>query len=458
MARRLRVFIQDTPIHIILKSIDSISLFKDNNDSDFFLKIIETLNMKNDLDIHSYAIFQTYFEFLATPLNMEVMPKFMQSLGRQYVLYYNKKYNRTGTLWDGRYKSSLVEAKNYLFDVMCHIEQKKNSLYSSKNKNLFNTKNLIVKNHTLYKQLGTTQKDRINSYEKIFLNFDYTKSNMIEESLEKQIVTGSEQYIKTLEKKLGVLLSTKQRGRPKKESVTAETKIYKNLQILDKRKHQKLKLNAISNFNFAKTSHVIPVSIQEVALIGLSFPIVFTADTTCSLIALVSLGTDNLAIDDEGQWISKDIPNFLKKYPFSLASSKDNVEQKIILIDEDSNLFSKSKGKQLFKKSGEQSASLQNAIQLLTTYEQQMITSKNTIKEIVNSGILEDKNISVGEAHEKKILIDKFKVVNKEKLHALSDDIFTSWQDKGIITFIDAHLKSLDNIQTLFDLISQKQK
>ena len=67
---------------------------------------------------YAYFLSKNSFEFLATPKDIDVIPKFMQSLGRQYVVYYNKKYDRTGTLWDGRYKSSIVEPDNLLFDVM----------------------------------------------------------------------------------------------------------------------------------------------------------------------------------------------------------------------------------------------------------------------------------------------------------------------------------------------------
>lgn len=458
MARKLRVFIQDTPVHIILRSIDFITLFKDDDDSKYFLNTIEILCLKLNLDIHSFAIFKTYFEFLSTPNDIETIPKFMQSLGRQYVLYYNKKYKRSGTLWEGRYKSSLVEPVNYLFDVMCYIEHKTNYIYSSKDKNLFDKESLIVTYHHEYKKLGFTQTDRLNNYLNIFTNFDKSKSIMIEKSIEKQTVTGSEKYIKELEEKLGMVLTTKQRGRPKKQLKKENIKMYKNLQVLDKEKHKELKIGSLTDLNFAKQSPFISVSVNEAALVGAAFPVVFTAEENSALVALVSLGGDSLAINNEGKWITKYVPSFLRKYPFSLASTKENADQKVILIDEDSNLFSKSKGKQLFKKSGEQSETLEQAINFLTVNEQNVTITKNIINEIVNSGILEDRDISVGEGDEKKILVNGFRIVDKEKLNALSDDILASWTRRGIITFIDAHLKSLDNIQTLFNLASQRQK
>ena len=141
-----------------------------------------------------------------------------------------------------------------------------------------------------------------------------------------------------------------------------------------------------------------------------------------------------------------------------MAIAGEDSDQKVVLIDEDSKLFSKSKGKQLFTKNGEQSEILSNAINFLNTYDTQINITKNVAKIISDSGILEDREIAVGEGDEKKILVNGFKVVDKDKLNALSDDILADWVRKGIITMIDAHLKSLEHIQTLFILAQQRQK
>jgi len=462
LARKVRVFIENTPQHIILKSIDNIILFKNESDYLFFIDILNNLTSKIDIYIHSYVLMPTYFEFLATPKEDSTIAKFMQSLGRQYVWYYNKKYNRTGTLWEGRYKSSLVEDKIYLFDIMRYIESlpkdEKNYKYSSIQKNLFDKKDSIITYHNLYKKLGFTQSSRIKKYFDIFYSdIEKEKIDFIKTSLEKQLVTGSFEYIKELEKLAGLTLISKNRGRPKKEKIKKGKKMYKNLVVLDKEKHKELKISPLENLNFAKSNSFVPVIANEVALVGANFPVVFSADENPSLVALVSLGGDSLAINGEGKWITPYVPSFFRKYPFSIASTKENPNQKVILIDEDSHLFSKSKGKQLFKKSGEQSDTLSHAIKFLTSHEQNMTITRNVAKLIANSGILEDREISVGEGDEKKVLVNGFKVVDREKLNGLSDDILADWVRKGIISVIDAHLKSLDNIQTLFNIAQQRQ-
>ncbi|ABB44984.1 conserved hypothetical protein [Sulfurimonas denitrificans DSM 1251] len=460
MARKVRIFVENAAQHVILKSIDNTTLFKEEQDYILFLEILKELSLNHDMDIHSYILMPQYFEFLATPKHADALSKFMQSLGRKYVGYFNKKYNRTGTLWDGRYKASLIENKSYLFEIMRYIEQQSHVdyLYSSVGKNLLGRADSIVSQNELYKKLGYTDDKRLSEYSQFFYSgINNAKKEFIVSCLEKQLVTGSVDFVKNLQHLVGMTLISKDRGRPKKEDEEKRKKMYKNLVVLDKEQHKDLKISPMENLFFAKQSAFIPVIANEVALVGAAFPVVFTADENPSLVSLVSLGGDSLAINADGKWVTSYVPSYLRKYPFSLASTKENPDQKVILIDEESPLFSKTKGKQLFKKDKEQSETLSHAINFLTSHENQSIITSNVAKAIAASGILEDREISVGEGDEKKVLVNGFRVVDREKLNALSDDILADWVRKGIISLIDAHLKSLDNIQALFNIAHARQ-
>ena len=460
MARKLRIFVEETSQHILLKSLNNLTLFKDEVDYQTFSTILSELNINYDVEIHAYILNANYFEFLVTPKTADNLSKFMQSLGRLYVAYYNKKYNRSGTLWEGRYKSSLLEDAVFLFDVMKYIEQKESEdyLYSSVGKNLYNKKNFIITQHKLYKTLGVTDKQRVDAYSQLFHSSMKDETyEFITNSLEKQLVTGTIEYIKNLEQLIGMTLTSKNRGRPKKQTQEQRKKMYKNLVVLDKEQHKDLKISPLESLSFAKDTAFVPVIANEVALVGTTFPVVFTGGEAPSLVSIVSLGGESLAINAEGKWITQYVPSYFRKYPFSLGSTQENPEQKVILIDEESPLFSKSKGKQLFKKSGDQSDTLSHAIEFLTSHESNAVITVNVAKAIAESGILEEREISVGEGEEKKVLVNGFKVVDREKLNALSDDILADWVRKGIISLIDAHLKSLDNIQTLFNIAHQRQ-
>ena len=465
MARKIRIFIKDTAQHIILKGIDEIEIFRDLLDYTLFLSMIKEI--KNNIikiDIHSYVLMPTYFEFVATPLNENSISKFMQSLGRRYVGYFNKKYNRKGTLWNGRYKSSIVE-NSYLFDVMRYIESRpvseglvKNAIeyrYSSIHNNLLNDKDNIVTYPKCYRELGYKDEERIKRYSQIF----YAKNRnekLIINCLEKQLITGSKSYVLKLEKEIGLILREKPRGRPKKIKQGIK-RMYRKLVVLDKKAHSNLKVNPMRDLNFAKGSAFIPLLANEVTLLGDTFPIVFTAEANPLLVVLVSLGGDSLAINHEGKWITNYVPSFIRKYPFAIASTEGNPNQKVILIDEESDLVSTTEGSELFLEDGNQSDILKNAINFLTNHENQTIITKNVAKAISDSGILEDREIAVGEGEERQILVNGFKVVDREKLNSLSDDILADWVRKGIITLIDTHIKSLNNINKLFEIAQERQ-
>ena len=154
-------------------------------------------------------------------------------------------------------------------------------------------------------------------------------------------------------------------------------------------------VEGMSDLFFAKDLNFIPMIAGEVELVSKSFPVVFSGGENPSLIAITSLGGGCLAINSEGKWIESYVPSFLRRYPFSLASTQDNVNQKVILIDEDSALFSQSEGSPLFDENGEQSETLAHAIKFLQSYDNNNIVTQNVAKLISESGILEEREISV---------------------------------------------------------------
>jgi len=379
----------------------------------------------------------------------------MQSLGLKYVSYFNKKYHRRGTLWEGRYKSSFVEDK-FVLQVMRYIESYNKSDYSSFLKNALNKEDTIVKSHEMYNLLGKNNGDRTSIYNTITLDEDMVL--FIEDHLNRQSITGSPEFYKKLEALVGESLKQKKRGRPKKDkNIKKGKKMFTKLVVLDKEKHKSLKISPLEDLKFAKDLSFVPVLANETAMIGEMFPVVFTADEKPSLVTLTALGSGNLAINAEGKYISRYVPAFLRKHPFSLANTKEETDKKVILIDEEASCVSKNRGKQLFTKNGEQSETLKNAIKFLTDYEKQNLNTLAIVKTIKESGVLEDREISIGEGEEKKVLVNGFQVVSREKLNELDDATLASWVRKGIISFIDSHINSLSKIEVLFKLASQNQ-
>ena len=468
MARKVRLFFENTPQYILLKGANQEIVFNDAEDFTYGLGVLRELCCNLLVHLHAYVLMPNQIQLLCTPLEKDSISRMMQGFGIKYVAYFNKKYNRSGTLWEGRYKSSLVE-NCFVLSVMHFIESEpcrygyvqkvEEYFYSSFKENTQEVTDPFIVAHKLYELLASTKNERCSIYKNLSNNgLAETVISFIQMHIFKQTIIGTPRFYEELSQKIGEIVSVKKVGRPKKkETQQRSITMYQNLVLLNKENHKNLKISPLSNLSFAKQSTTIPVVANEVSLIGKDFPVVFTGGEQTSLVALTSLGGDNLAINAEGKYIVSYVPAFLRRYPFALGTNKENPEQQLILIDESSELFSHTKGKQLFTKEGNASETLNNAIQFLQGYEIEQNKTNAVLQEIKQSGILEEREISIGEGETKKVLINGFLVVSHEKLNALSDEILASWVRRGIISFIDAHLNSLSHIQTLFNLAHARQ-
>lgn len=469
MARKVRLFFEDTPQHILLRGNNQEQIFYDQADYDFGLEVLKDLTSQLLVKIHAYSLMPNHIHILCTPLNRDAISRFVQGFGIKYVSYFNKKYNRTGTLWEGRYRSSLVENR-FVLPLMQYIESNpvragivssaEEYTFSSFEANALNVDDECIQPHTVYNLLASTPVERTSIYKSFFSKpLSEEMLTFLREHITKQTITGSQAFCQELSRRIGSSLVSNKVGRPKKmiqNNTIKRNSMYKNLVVLDKENHKSLKVSPMSNLFFAKDLITTPVLVTEMGHIGKDFPVVFISGEQSSLVALNSLGGSNLAINAEGKYIVNYVPAFLRRYPFSLGSNKDNINQQVVLIDSESELVSNSKGKQLFTKDGGNTETLDNAMTFLQNYEKERMQTQNLVNLIVKSGILEEREITVGEGEEKKILVNGFSVVSREKLNALEDSVLAEWVRKGIIGFIDMHLNSLSHIQTLFNLASIK--
>lgn len=122
MPRPLRLFLPDQPQHIVVRGHNRDSILVRNNDFRFLYQCLKKASEKNMLAIHAWVFMNNHIHLLVTPDNKESLPKTMQSVGRRYAEYFNRNNDRSGTIWDGRYKSSLVDTDYYLLACYRYIE------------------------------------------------------------------------------------------------------------------------------------------------------------------------------------------------------------------------------------------------------------------------------------------------------------------------------------------------
>ncbi len=122
MPRPPRLFLPDQPQHIVVRGHNRDPVLISEDDFRFLYQCLRDAADKNTLAIHAWVFMNNHIHLLVTPDNEKSLPKTMQSVGRRYAEYFNRTYQRSGPLWDGRYKSSLIDTDNYLLSCYRYIE------------------------------------------------------------------------------------------------------------------------------------------------------------------------------------------------------------------------------------------------------------------------------------------------------------------------------------------------
>lgn len=122
MARLPRLTLPGYPHHVIQRGNNRQAIFASPSDYQSLLDLMEASAAKFEVAIHAYVLMGNHFHLLATPQSADGLPQMMQSVGRRYVRQFNDAQHRTGTLWEGRYKSTLIQTDRYLLSCMAYID------------------------------------------------------------------------------------------------------------------------------------------------------------------------------------------------------------------------------------------------------------------------------------------------------------------------------------------------
>jgi putative transposase len=178
MARLPRFFAAGYPLHIIQRGNNRAPTFCSIEDCVHYLQLLGAAAAKHGLEIHAHTVMSNHVHLLATPRRPESVSETMQALGRSYVLGFNRKYGRTGTLWEGRYRATVVDTDRYLLTCQQYIEE--NSLragmvddpadyrWSSYRANALGAHDPVVTPHPVYVGLAPDDASRQAAYRGLF--------------------------------------------------------------------------------------------------------------------------------------------------------------------------------------------------------------------------------------------------------------------------------------------------
>lgn len=122
MARLPRLTLPGYPHHIIQRGNNRQPIFASTADYLMLLDLLDENAKKFGVALHAYVLMSNHFHLLATPQTADGLPQMMQAVGRRYVRYFNDSQQRSGTLWEGRYRSTLIQAERYLLACMAYID------------------------------------------------------------------------------------------------------------------------------------------------------------------------------------------------------------------------------------------------------------------------------------------------------------------------------------------------
>ncbi len=123
MGRPCRLFIPGCSAHVIQKGNNSSAIYRQDTDFEVFLAILRRTAPKTGVDVHAFALMNNHVHLLVTPTRQMALACLMQTLGSRYVRYFNRTHQRTGSLWNGRYRSFLIDTERYWLTCLRYVEQ-----------------------------------------------------------------------------------------------------------------------------------------------------------------------------------------------------------------------------------------------------------------------------------------------------------------------------------------------
>ncbi len=230
MPRRPRIILPNVPQHIIQRGNNRAVCFYADEDYRKYLEWLKEYADKTACQIHAYVLMTNHVHLLISTEQPEAVGAMMKALGQRYVQYINRTYKRSGTLWEGRYKSCPTQAETYLLACQRYIELnpvRANMVphpaeykWSSYRINAQGEPDNVVTPHLMYTQLGLDEQSRQVAYRKLFrYELEPKLVDEIRKATNGNYVLGDSRFAEQIAEALGRRVLPGKAGRPKNEMV-----------------------------------------------------------------------------------------------------------------------------------------------------------------------------------------------------------------------------------------------
>lgn len=232
MPRRARVILPNVPQHIIQRGNNRQVCFYADEDYQFYLQWLKEYADKFECEIHAYVLMTNHVHLLVSAQKPDAVSAMMKALGQRYVQYINKTYRRSGTLWEGRYKSCPTQAETYLLacqryielnpvraNMMNHPAEYKWSSYAANAQGFKKNGDIeLISPHFLYHALGLDAASRQAAYRELFrYELDIGLVDEIRKATNGNYALGNDAFSAQIALALGRRVTAGKAGRPVKE-------------------------------------------------------------------------------------------------------------------------------------------------------------------------------------------------------------------------------------------------
>lgn len=225
MARLPRLTLPGYPHHVIQRGNNRQPIFASSADYQTLLDLLLENAKKFEVAIHAYVLMSNHFHLLATPSTPDGLPQMMQAVGRRYVRYFNDTQHRSGTLWEGRYKSTVIQTDRYLLACMAYIDlnpvraglvaQPPDYPWSSHGHYVGRRIDKLITPHALFWELGNTPFAREAAYAQLVLNgISLVQQTALTDAALQGWALGEPDFVADLQKRTLRRVSKSSAGRP----------------------------------------------------------------------------------------------------------------------------------------------------------------------------------------------------------------------------------------------------
>jgi putative transposase len=228
MARPPRLELPGVPLHVVQRGNNRAACFFGDADRRFYLKCLGQSAAARGCALHAYVLMSNHVHLLVTPAQAGAVGAMMQDVGRRYVRVINNIHGRTGTLWEGRFKASLIDSEDHL--LTCHRYIEDNPVracmvpraaaypWSSHSHYIGSCPNRLISAYPQYHALGTSEEERRAVFRSLFaVPLERRVLEQIRTAINTDSAFGSECFMQQAEAQLGRSVRPPQRGRPQKD-------------------------------------------------------------------------------------------------------------------------------------------------------------------------------------------------------------------------------------------------